>query len=163
MPSLIDSQKFFIFYFLFYQNGLCHFSSQSIWERPCSWRCCSGLRGDGVALMLTTSDDIDLLLEISLVVSEDFNRHNSSVGEEHEGGSLVAKKMVVPMVEMPDFRDNSTTSNVDDGGDKCRIFETIQQLPSSAFFSWYRISGWYANQMWVRWDLRCFLFWDFSL
>ncbi|GMN54619.1 hypothetical protein TIFTF001_023747 [Ficus carica] len=82
---------------------------------------------------------------------ENFNRHNSSVGEEHKGGRLVGTTMVAPMVEMLNFRDNSTNSNVNNGGvnggDKCRMFETIQQLPSLAFFSWHWISGWYANQM----------------
>ncbi|GMN54620.1 hypothetical protein TIFTF001_023746 [Ficus carica] len=84
------------------------FSSQSIWGR--SWKCRSGLRGNGIVLMSTAFDDIDYLLEIYLVVSENFNCHNSGVGEEHEGGDLVTTmKMVALMV-----------------GEKCQIFETIQ-------------------------------------
>ncbi|GMN47038.1 hypothetical protein TIFTF001_016214 [Ficus carica] len=44
-------------------------------------------------------DDIDFLHELSFVVSENFNHHNSSVGEEHVRSNLAKKTMAALMVE----------------------------------------------------------------
>lgn len=52
----------------------------------------------------------DFLHEISLIVSENFNCHNSGGGEEHEGGDLATMMKMAALMF----------------GEKCQIFETIQ-------------------------------------